>query len=97
MRLFSNGGKGDMSVVAGAMFCSGCGLCETYSCPQGLSPRKVIADMKAAAREAGMKPPVGLREHYESIATMVAAYESAYKGELVKLDFGEGVKLDSTY
>ena len=31
MRLFSNGGKGNMSVVAGAMFCSGCGLCETYS------------------------------------------------------------------
>ena len=60
MRLFSNGGKGNMSVVAGAMFCSGCGLCETYSCPQGLSPRKVIADMKAAAREAGMKPPVGI-------------------------------------
>ena len=60
MRLFSNGGKGDMSVVAGAMFCSGCGLCETYSCPQGLSPRAVIADMKKAAREAGMKPPTDI-------------------------------------
>lgn len=60
MRLFSNGGKGDMSAVAGAMFCSGCGLCETYSCPQGLSPRAVIAEMKSVARQNGLKPPSGI-------------------------------------
>lgn len=60
MRLFSNGGKGNMSVVAGAMFCSGCGLCETYSCPQGLSPRAVIAQMKDTARANGIKPPEGI-------------------------------------
>ncbi|MBR2930156.1 MAG: Gfo/Idh/MocA family oxidoreductase [Clostridia bacterium] len=45
----------------------------------------------------GMKPPVGLREHYESIVAMVAAYESAYTGKTVKLDFDEPVALDSTY
>ena len=45
----------------------------------------------------GMKPPVGLREHYESIATMVAAYESVYSGETVKLNFENPVKLDSTF
>lgn len=60
MRLLSNGGKGDMSVISGAMFCSGCGLCEAYSCPQGLSPRSVIAEMKAAARANGLKPPQGI-------------------------------------
>ncbi len=60
MRLFSNGGKGDMSVVAGAMFCSSCGLCETYSCPQGLSPRAVISELKATARANGIKPPQGI-------------------------------------
>jgi len=60
MRLLSNGGKGDMSVVAGAMFCSGCGLCEAYSCPQGLSPRAVIEEMKAAAKANGIKPPSGI-------------------------------------
>ena len=57
MRLLSHGGKGDTSVVAGAMFCSGCGLCEAYSCPQGLSPRAVIAEMKATAKANGIKPP----------------------------------------
>lgn len=60
MRLLSNGGKGDMSAVSGAMFCSGCGLCETYSCPQGLSPRAVIAEMKAVAKQNGIKPPTGI-------------------------------------
>ncbi len=57
MRVLSNGGKGDVKVLAGSMFCSGCGLCETYSCPQGLSPRAMIAEIKAIARENGIKPP----------------------------------------
>ena len=43
------------------MFCSGCGLCEAYSCPQGLSPRAVIAEMKETARVNGIKPPVGIK------------------------------------
>lgn len=60
MRLLSNGGRGDMSVVSGAMFCSGCGLCEAYSCPQGLSPRAVIEEMKSVARANGIKPPQGI-------------------------------------
>ena len=45
----------------------------------------------------GMKVPVGLREHYESIATMVAAYESVSTGEVIKMDFEEPVKLESTF
>lgn len=45
----------------------------------------------------GMKVPVGLREHYESIMTMVAAYESAYTGEIVKLNYENPVKLESAY
>ena len=61
MRLYSNGGMGDKSVLLGAMFCSGCGLCETYSCPQGLSPRSIIAEMKTDARKNGIKPPQGIK------------------------------------
>ncbi len=57
MRVFSNGGKGDLAALAGSLFCSGCGLCETYSCPQGLSPRLMIAQLKNAARAEGYKPP----------------------------------------
>ena len=61
MRLYSNGGAGDKSVLLGSMYCSGCGLCETYSCPQGLSPRAIIAQMKDDARKNGIKPPQGLK------------------------------------
>lgn len=60
MRMYASGCKLDISAVAGSMFCSGCGLCEAYSCPQGLSPRSIIAKLKEDARERGMKPPQGL-------------------------------------
>ena len=61
MRVLSNGGRGDLKILEGAMFCSGCGLCETYSCPQDLSPRQMIDQIKAAARQAGIKPPSGIQ------------------------------------
>ena len=41
--------------LAESLFCSGCGLCEAYSCPQGLSPRSLIAELKAKARENGFR------------------------------------------
>ncbi len=56
MRVLSNGGKGDINAIAGAMYCSGCGLCEAYSCPQDLSPRVMIDAIKQAARQNGIKP-----------------------------------------
>ena len=60
MRVLANGGKGDLATLGGSLYCSGCGLCEAYSCPQGLSPRALIAELKAATRAAGQKPPAGL-------------------------------------
>ena len=60
MRVLSNGGKGKVDALAGSLFCSGCGLCETYSCPQGLSPRAMIAQLKATARASGYQPPEGI-------------------------------------
>lgn len=61
MRVMSSGGKGNIDALAGSMFCSGCGLCESYSCPQGLSPRSIIAELKATARANGTKPPQGIK------------------------------------
>ncbi len=55
MRVLSNGGKGEVNKLAESLSCSGCGLCEAYSCPQGLSPRSLIAELKAKARETGFK------------------------------------------
>ena len=61
MRVMSSGGKGNIDALAGSMFCSGCGLCESYSCPQDLSPKAIIAELKAAARANGVKPPQGIK------------------------------------
>ena len=67
MRVLSNGGRGDAASIMGSMFCSGCGLCETYSCPQDLSPKALIDEIKAQARTNGVLPPKGIKalEHTE--------------------------------
>lgn len=39
------------------MFCSSCGLCELYSCMQGLSPRSLITEYKAGLRQRGVRAP----------------------------------------
>lgn len=57
MRSAANQDFADTQVFLDTMFCSSCGLCEMYSCPQGLSPRSLIADYKAGLRKAGVKPP----------------------------------------
>ena len=44
-------------IFVNTLFCSSCGLCEMYSCMQGLSPRSLLADYKAGLRANGVKPP----------------------------------------
>ncbi len=53
----SNNITNNVTPYVNAMFCSGCGLCETYSCGQGLSPRSLLAKCKGGLREHGVKPP----------------------------------------
>lgn len=55
MRAVANHDTSDLSVYTNAAYCSSCGLCENYSCPQGLSPRSVIAEFKAGLRTAGVR------------------------------------------
>jgi Na+-translocating ferredoxin:NAD+ oxidoreductase RnfC subunit len=50
----------DTNSFVNTMFCSSCGLCEMYSCMQGLSPRSLMAEYKAGLRAAGIKPPQGV-------------------------------------
>ncbi len=46
----------DITAFVNTLYCSGCGLCEMYSCPQGLSPRTLIGEVKNALRASGIKP-----------------------------------------
>lgn len=47
----------DPSPFLNSFFCSGCGVCEMFACPQGLSPRKMVQSVKNALRANGFKPP----------------------------------------
>lgn len=54
----SNGITNDASPYLNSFFCVGCGLCELYSCGQGLAPRTLLAACKNGLRQNGVKPPV---------------------------------------
>ncbi len=57
MRSAANRDFRDLEPFLDTMFCSSCGVCELYSCPQGLAPRSMIAEYKAGLRKNGIKPP----------------------------------------
>ena len=61
MRAASNGDFRNLNPYLDANFCSSCGVCEMYSCPQSLAPRSLLADMKGGLRKAGVKPPQGVQ------------------------------------
>lgn len=45
----------NIKAVLDSAYCSGCGLCEMYSCPQGLNPKTLIQECKIALKEQGVK------------------------------------------
>ena len=57
MRAAANRDFRDANPFVNTFFCSSCGLCELYSCPQGLAPRSLMAEYKTGLRKAGLKPP----------------------------------------
>ena len=49
--------------VAGALYCSGCGLCGVYACPMLLSPDRISFLVRSEIARRGVKPdPSGSRE-----------------------------------
>ena len=55
MRAVANHDVSDVSVFINAGYCSGCGICEKYACPQGLSPKSIIQAFKGGLRSAGVR------------------------------------------
>jgi len=56
MRAVANHDAKDLEIFINSAYCSSCGLCEKFSCPQSLSPRSVISEFKSGLRAAGIKP-----------------------------------------
>jgi len=58
MRAVSKGMDSDIKAVLNSAFCSQCGLCELYACPQDLSPRTLIGVAKDELRKKGVRPEI---------------------------------------
>lgn len=57
MRNVTSGVTSDTEPYLNTFFCSSCGLCEYYSCFQGLSPTTLIGNTKGKLRKAGIAIP----------------------------------------
>ena len=57
MRVASNQDSHNIKPYLDSAYCCGCGVCETYACPQGLSPRNLLFSMKNSLRAGGVKIP----------------------------------------
>ena len=61
MQAMSNHKVEDLDAFLNLFFCTGCGLCEMFSCPQGLAPRTLIDQCKTGLRQAGITAPKGIK------------------------------------
>lgn len=57
MRAVALGMENDAPAVLNSAYCSGCGICENFACPQGLSPRTLIQTARAELKNSGIKMP----------------------------------------
>jgi Na+-translocating ferredoxin:NAD+ oxidoreductase RnfC subunit len=57
MNALGNEVVSDIEAYTATMLCSACGLCEMYSCHQGLSPRMLISELKSKLIKNGIKNP----------------------------------------
>ncbi len=86
MRAAANRDYSNLETYMDTMFCSSCGLCELFSCPQGLSPRSMMAEFKAGLRKAGIKPP---KVEAAPVSTS-REYRRAWEGRLMaRLGLGD--------
>lgn len=60
MRAATSGTTKNFEPFLQTLFCCSCGVCELYACPQGLSPRKLIAAYKSGLRGKGINVPKGI-------------------------------------
>lgn len=57
MRAVATDCSTDPTPFLNANFCSGCGLCEMFSCFQGLSPRSIILEVRKQMKANGVPAP----------------------------------------
>ena len=55
MRAVANHDVSDLTPYINSAYCSGCGICENFACPQSLSPKSIIQEFKLGLKKAGVK------------------------------------------
>jgi Na+-translocating ferredoxin:NAD+ oxidoreductase RnfC subunit len=75
MQAVGSGSK-DAVILTNAFLCSECGVCDTFGCTMGLSPRRVNHELKQILSQAGIKNPqhtqpssVRLHREYHCVPT----------------------------
>ena len=71
----------DPSVFLNSTYCSGCGICELYACPQSLSPRSLITEYRERLREKGIKVPA--KEEMPANDSAFAEHQSVRGDQIV--------------
>ncbi len=56
MRALAMRDADDTEALAGALYCSLCGVCERVACPQSLAPRALLRVYKTALAKGGVRP-----------------------------------------
>lgn len=67
MRALANGLTYNVEPFMNSFFCVSCGLCEMYSCHQGLSPRRLLDEYKGGLRANGVTPPERVNKPVNSL------------------------------
>ena len=69
------------SVFLNSTYCSGCGICELYACPQSLSPRSLITEYRERLREKDVKVPA--KEELPANESFFAEHQSVRGDQIV--------------
>ena len=90
VRAHIKGGAIDPVLLQNALLCCGCGVCETVSCCQGISPKTVIDGYKAELRKQGIRFTLKENETFTANKArdyrMVPAHRMAALLGIAKLD-----------
>ena len=57
MRTMAHGGAGGGAALTQAYLCSQCGVCDSYACVMGLSPKRLYAEIRGQLVKGGVSNP----------------------------------------
>lgn len=94
MNALSAGATGNIEPYMNTFFCSACGLCEMYSCFQGLSAQSLISVFKGGLRKGGVKMPEVTLAPVDPIRTQKLVSHQRLTARLGLTEYNKPAELD---